>query len=179
MLAFFGGHSLKEVFQTLHDYNLAQGLAIYTCFDDLALISRSHICQNHELQIIFKILFHCSLMVHGCYTQWKVQAQFALCDWCVCKRHNDTIFVILHLDVSRLLFLLLCVCANRTSWYRPVKSWTVGCVCCLCADEASGTRPVKSWTVGCVCCVCGDRASWARPVKSWTVGCVCSLCRQD
>ena len=38
---FFGKHCLREVFQTLRDYNLARGLVIHTRFDDLDLISGS------------------------------------------------------------------------------------------------------------------------------------------
>ena len=45
-----------EVFPTLCGYNLARGLAIHTTFDDLDLISRSHICQNHKLLIDFRFL---------------------------------------------------------------------------------------------------------------------------
>ena len=41
-----------EVFQTLCDHKFAQGLANHTIFDDLDLISRSQVCQNHELQIV-------------------------------------------------------------------------------------------------------------------------------
>ena len=40
-IGFWGEHCLKAVFQTLRDYSLAQGLAVYTQFDDLDLISRS------------------------------------------------------------------------------------------------------------------------------------------
>ena len=54
MLAFFGRHCLREVFQTLCDYNLAQGLTVHTKFDDRDLISRSQVCQNHKLQIDFR-----------------------------------------------------------------------------------------------------------------------------
>ena len=45
-----------EVFQTLRDYNLAQGLSVHIRFDDLDLISRSQICQDHKLQIVFRFL---------------------------------------------------------------------------------------------------------------------------
>ena len=38
--------TLREVFQILCAYNLAQGLAIHTRFDDLDHISRSQVCQN-------------------------------------------------------------------------------------------------------------------------------------
>ena len=40
--------TVREVFQTLHDYNLALGLAVHTRFDDLDLISRSQVCENHK-----------------------------------------------------------------------------------------------------------------------------------
>ena len=53
----------------MSDYNLAQGLAIYTVFDDLDLISRSHVFQNYKLQIVFRFLPTVVLMVHGCYTR--------------------------------------------------------------------------------------------------------------
>ena len=52
----FGRHCLREVFQTLHDYNLAWGLEIHTRFDDLDLISRLCICQINRLQIVFRFL---------------------------------------------------------------------------------------------------------------------------
>ena len=45
-----------EVFQTLRDFNSARGLAIRNRFDDLDLISRSQVCQNHKLQILFRFL---------------------------------------------------------------------------------------------------------------------------
>ena len=48
---------LREAFQTLRDYNLAWGLAIHARFDNLdhktLTISRSQICQNHKLEIVF------------------------------------------------------------------------------------------------------------------------------
>ena len=49
-------HCLKEAFQTLHDYYLARGLPIYTRFDDLDLIPKLQVCQNHKLQIVVKLL---------------------------------------------------------------------------------------------------------------------------
>ena len=55
-VGFFGRHCLRGVFQTLHDYNLAQGLAMHTAFDDHDLISRSQVCQNHTQQIVFRFL---------------------------------------------------------------------------------------------------------------------------
>ena len=48
----FLGHCLREIFQTLHDYNLAWDLQVRTWFDDLDLVSRSHMCQKHKVQIV-------------------------------------------------------------------------------------------------------------------------------
>ena len=31
LMLFFGGHCLREVFQTLHDNNIAWGLAVHNC----------------------------------------------------------------------------------------------------------------------------------------------------
>ena len=56
----FVGHCLREVFQTLHDHNFALGLAVHTRFDDLDLILRPQVCQNHKVQIGLLILVHCS-----------------------------------------------------------------------------------------------------------------------
>ena len=53
----FGGRCLRRVFQTLRDYDLAQDPAIRTRFDDLDLISRSQVCQNHKLQIVFRFMY--------------------------------------------------------------------------------------------------------------------------
>ena len=36
-----------EVFETLHDYNLVLDQPIHARFDDLDLVSRSQVCQNH------------------------------------------------------------------------------------------------------------------------------------
>ena len=52
----FGRHCLWKVFQTLHDYNFARGLAVLTRFDDLDLISRPQVCQNYKLQTVFRFL---------------------------------------------------------------------------------------------------------------------------
>ena len=43
---------MREVFQTMHDYNLASRLPVHTRFDNLHLISRSQICQNHKLKLV-------------------------------------------------------------------------------------------------------------------------------
>ena len=50
MLA-FSWTALSEIFQTLHDYNLAEGLHFHSRFDDLDLVLRSLVFQ--ELQIVF------------------------------------------------------------------------------------------------------------------------------
>ena len=46
-------HCSGVVFKTLHNYNLAWGLPICTRFGDLDLVSKSQVCQNHKLQIVF------------------------------------------------------------------------------------------------------------------------------
>ena len=53
----FGKHCLMKVLQFLNDYNLSRGLPIHTSMDDLDLISKSQLCQDHELQIAFRFLF--------------------------------------------------------------------------------------------------------------------------
>ena len=40
-------------FQTLHDHNFASGLPIKVRFDDLDLVSRLQVYQNHKLLIVF------------------------------------------------------------------------------------------------------------------------------
>ena len=54
---------LRDIFQTLRNHNVAQGLAVHTRFDDL--ISRPQVCQNHklQLQIVFRFL---STVVQWC-----------------------------------------------------------------------------------------------------------------
>ena len=52
----FGGHCLREVFQTLLEYKLAWGLADHARCDDLDRISRSQVCQNQNLHIVFRLL---------------------------------------------------------------------------------------------------------------------------
>ena len=72
--------TLSEVFQLLHYFNFAWGLPIHLRFDDFDLVSRSQVCQNHKLQIVFLILVHCSLNVVWCLHTLKDQAHCALCD---------------------------------------------------------------------------------------------------
>ena len=48
----------------------ARGLAIYTRFDDLDLIARSQVCQNHKLQIVFRFL---STVVQWCMVTTHVR----------------------------------------------------------------------------------------------------------
>ena len=59
----FHRHCPSKLFQTLHYYNLAWGLLIHTRIDDLDLVSRSQVCQNYNLEIVFKILVQNSLNV--------------------------------------------------------------------------------------------------------------------
>ena len=49
----FHRHCSNEIFQTLHNYNLAWGLPVLTRFDDLNIVSRSQVYQTHKLQIVF------------------------------------------------------------------------------------------------------------------------------
>ena len=46
VLKLFCGHFVREVFQILHDYNLAWGLPIHTRFDDLDLISVTGVSES-------------------------------------------------------------------------------------------------------------------------------------
>ena len=55
---------------------------------------------NHKLQIAFRFLS--TVMVPGCHTHEKDQAQYALCDWCVFKRHNEYNFCNLALECESL-----------------------------------------------------------------------------
>ena len=52
----FKKYIVRVIFQTWRDYDLAQGLAIHARFDYLDLVSRSQVCHNHELHIVFWIL---------------------------------------------------------------------------------------------------------------------------
>ena len=68
MIGFFTDTVQASFFQTLCCCNLAWCLPVYTRFDDLDLVSRSEMCQNHTLQIVFMILVHRSLnIVTGSY----------------------------------------------------------------------------------------------------------------
>ena len=79
----------------MREYKLARGLAIQTKFDDLDIISRSQVCQDQELQMVFRFLS--TLMVHGCYTHKKDEARYVLCVTVVYLRDiANMIFVILH-----------------------------------------------------------------------------------
>ena len=69
-------------------------------------------CQsNRKLQIVFKFL---STAVKSCMvaTHFNDQAQYTLCDWCVFKWHN-TIFVIFHLNVSKLSICSSCFSGDK------------------------------------------------------------------
>ena len=67
---------------TLRDYDLAQDPAIRTRFDDLDLISRSQVCQNHKLQIVFGFLF---TVVNGAWflRTWK-RSRTVFSVWLMC-----------------------------------------------------------------------------------------------
>ena len=42
-----------KFFQTLHYYSLSRSLPIDSRFDDLDLVPRSQVCQNHKLKVVF------------------------------------------------------------------------------------------------------------------------------
>ena len=105
----FGRHCLRKVFQTLHDYDLAWGLAIHIRIDEFDLISRSQVCQNHKLLIVFRFL---STLVYGCMVAMHIKKikQRMLCVTGVyLKDDTNIILVILHLNVSH-----LSVCSSYT-----------------------------------------------------------------
>ena len=86
----------------MHDYNLAEGLASHTRFDNLDLISRSQVCQNHKLQIVARFF---STVVRLCMvtTHIKMIKHSMPCVTGVYLRDViNMIFVILHLNVCRL-----------------------------------------------------------------------------
>ena len=93
--------TLREVFQTLHDYNLAQGLAIHTRFDDFDLISRLQVYQNHQLQLVFRFLCTVVQKLHGYYIHLIGQVQY-LCETVVYLGNITITFSpVLHVNVSR------------------------------------------------------------------------------
>ena len=103
---FLGGCCLREVFQTSSDYNLCSG-SIHTRVDDLDFISRSHVCQNHELQIAFRFL---STVVYWCMVVTYIK-KIKYCMFCVTGVYITdklTVFVILHPNVSHLSICFSC-----------------------------------------------------------------------
>ena len=54
---------LGEVFQTFYNLTLLGELPVHTRFDNLDLVSRSQVCQNHELQSVVSIFVRHSLNV--------------------------------------------------------------------------------------------------------------------
>ena len=64
----------------------------------------------------------------GSYTHKKDKAQYALCDWCVFKRHNWHDFSIFALECElsgRLLFLLTSYAGNECVWFQEkgIEEW--------------------------------------------------------
>ena len=90
----------------MHDYNFAQGLAIHTRFDDLDLISRSQVCQNHKLQIVFRFL---SIVMHGATHIQQLKHSMLYVTGRYLRDITDMIFVILHLDASHLSVCFSCL----------------------------------------------------------------------
>ena len=110
--------TLKEVFQTLHDYCLARGLPIHTRFDDLDLASRSQVCLNHKLPIVFEFFFffYCNLKGVRLLHRWKRSSTVSfvwlspdtiLCGW-LGSKHQLTNFV-----------WLVCVYSNIAYTFFP------------------------------------------------------------
>ena len=127
----FCGRFFREVFQIVYDYNLAWGLAIHTRFDNHDLISRSHICQNHKLQIVF-CLDSCPLLLKQCMvaTHIKKIKHNVLCVTGVYLRNiSNTIFFnfAFGCELSEpLLFLsyMLSVCVHATC-SQAISYWKV------------------------------------------------------
>ena len=63
----------KRGIQTLHHYNLDWGLQFHNRLDNFDLVSKLHMCQKHEMQIVVFRLFHCRISV-----VWLHHAQCAL-----------------------------------------------------------------------------------------------------
>ena len=108
----FHGHCSSKVFQTLYQ-NLAWGLPIHTRFDDLDLVSRSQVCQNNKLQIVFLILIHCSI-----YVVWFLHTL---------KRWGTVCFVsdVYLWDITNTFFFQFC------TWM-----WIIWAFCSSCFDFA-------------------------------------------
>ena len=83
----FHRHCSSKFFKTLHYYNLAKGLPVCNRFDDLDLVSRLQVCQNHNKIFFFSILHlkcelsECCLLYfetacnrHPLLTQWECSA---------------------------------------------------------------------------------------------------------
>ena len=122
LLAFLQTLFERDFFQTLHRYNLAQGLPSDTMFDDLDLVSRLQVCQNHKLQIVVSILVHRSLKCCRVLTYIKKTRNSILCDCCVFERHNKhfvffvvVVFSMLHLNVSHLSICFSCSNGSRST----------------------------------------------------------------
>ena len=72
-------HYLKEVFQTLHDYNLTWGLPSHNKINDLDFVVRLQLGQKHKRQImVLRFLSPVVYAVYGCYTRQKEISQYVL-----------------------------------------------------------------------------------------------------
>ena len=92
----------KEGFQTLRDYNLARGLAIHTEFDDLDLTSRSHMYPSHKLQNVFRFFSTVVWRRSAATRIRKIQHSILRVSGVYLRDINNKIFVMLHLNMSRL-----------------------------------------------------------------------------
>ena len=90
------------------------------------------VCKTPLVEITNCFRFLSTLMVHGCYTHWKDQAQYALCDLCVFKRHNLYYFCNFTLECESSECLLLVIwfiwiCVD-SSWYKHDKDKVVSMI---------------------------------------------------
>ena len=106
------------VIKTSRHYDLACGLAILTKYDDLDLISRSQVSQNHKPQIVLRFLS--TLRVTGVY---------------YFKKHN-MMFVILYLIASYLSIYSSCL---------YIQLVPVFCTIHCCSNNISDSSPKKSF----------------------------------
>ena len=80
-------------------------------FDDLVLISRSQVYQNHKLQVVFRFFVSTGVMVHGCTE--KIKHSVFCAAGMYLRDITNTIFINFALEYESaehllLLFVLLC-----------------------------------------------------------------------
>ena len=87
----------------MHHYNLDWGLQFHNRFDNFDLVSKLHMCQKHEMQIVFFRLFHCVFYTPPLQDQCCVVTSCTVCfvTKCVCV-------------VQTSVMLMLCGCLLNT-----------------------------------------------------------------